>query len=103
VEKVRDVTFDEDRSTIRTGHGPQVMAAQATSPSPRYAYLAPPTSPPVYTTTPATPSDRSSPTRSRDDFAGVLAATRSAPTRPGGAEPIRKPRQWDATDVIPCR
>jgi hypothetical protein len=23
---VRDVTFDEDRSTVRTGHGPQVMA-----------------------------------------------------------------------------
>jgi hypothetical protein len=39
-----DVTFDEDRSTIRTGHGPQVMAA--------------------------------------------LRATS---------------RQWDATDVIPCR
>ena len=24
---VRDVTFDEDRSQVRTGHGPQVMAA----------------------------------------------------------------------------
>ena len=24
---VRDVTFDEDRCTVRTGHGPQVMAA----------------------------------------------------------------------------
>jgi len=24
---VRDVTFDEDRSAVRTGHGPQVMAA----------------------------------------------------------------------------
>lgn len=24
---VRDVTFDEDRSRIRTGHGPQVMAS----------------------------------------------------------------------------
>ena len=23
---VRDVTFDEDRSQVRTGHGPQVMA-----------------------------------------------------------------------------
>jgi len=25
---VRDVTFDEDRCTVRTGHGPQVMAAR---------------------------------------------------------------------------
>ncbi|HVM13175.1 MAG TPA: ISAs1 family transposase, partial [Egibacteraceae bacterium] len=24
---VRDVTFDEDRSTVRTGHAPHVMAA----------------------------------------------------------------------------
>lgn len=24
---VRDVSFDEDRSQVRTGHGPQVMAA----------------------------------------------------------------------------
>ena len=24
---VRDVTFDEDRSQVRTGHGPQVMAS----------------------------------------------------------------------------
>ncbi|TQC46536.1 hypothetical protein EEB14_25700 [Rhodococcus sp. WS4] len=23
---MRDVTFDEDRSTVRAGHGPQVMA-----------------------------------------------------------------------------
>jgi hypothetical protein len=27
VHWVRDVTFDEDRSQVRTGHGPQVMAA----------------------------------------------------------------------------
>ncbi len=26
VHYVRDVTFDEDRSTVRAGHGPQVMA-----------------------------------------------------------------------------
>lgn len=26
IHYVRDVTFDENRSTIRTGHGPQVMA-----------------------------------------------------------------------------
>jgi hypothetical protein len=24
---VRDVTFDEDRSQVRSGHGPQVMAS----------------------------------------------------------------------------
>jgi hypothetical protein len=28
---VRDVTYDEDRSQIRTGTGPEVMAAQRTA------------------------------------------------------------------------
>jgi hypothetical protein len=26
-EKVRDVTYDEDRSQVRTGSGPQIMAS----------------------------------------------------------------------------
>lgn len=26
LHRVRDVSFDEDRSQVRTGHGPQVMA-----------------------------------------------------------------------------
>jgi hypothetical protein len=54
--RVRDVTFDEDRSTVRTGHGPQVMAALRNLASPRSASAAPPTSPPPYATTPATDS-----------------------------------------------
>jgi predicted transposase YbfD/YdcC len=27
LHRVRDMTYDEDRSQVRTGHGPQVMAA----------------------------------------------------------------------------
>ncbi|MDG6102307.1 hypothetical protein [Dactylosporangium aurantiacum] len=55
---VRDVTYDEGRSPIRTGTGPQVMATSATPPSAPYASPAPPTSLPPTVTTPATPTDR---------------------------------------------
>jgi Transposase DDE domain len=59
---VRDVTFDEDRSQVRTANGPQVMAACATSRSPPCAWPAGPTSPPACDTTPATRCCPSPPT-----------------------------------------
>jgi len=37
LHRVRDVTYDEDRSQIRTGNGPRVMASLATWPSPSCA------------------------------------------------------------------
>jgi predicted transposase YbfD/YdcC len=73
LHRVRDVSFDEDRSQVCTGNGPQIMAACATSSSPRYDWPASPTSPPRYAT-PATRTARSPPTRSRDDFASALTS-----------------------------
>ena len=54
---IRDVTFAEDPSQLRTGGGPQVMAACATSPSARCAAPARSTSPPRCASTPATHAD----------------------------------------------
>jgi predicted transposase YbfD/YdcC len=58
LHRVRDVTYDEDRSAVRTGHGPRSWPPSATSPSPHSACPASPTSPPAYAITPATPSAR---------------------------------------------
>jgi predicted transposase YbfD/YdcC len=57
---VRDVTWGEDASQVRTGNAPRVMAGLRTSPSVPYAKPAPPTSPKRYATTPATTADPSS-------------------------------------------
>jgi Transposase DDE domain len=61
---VRDVTFAEDASQLRTGTGPQVMAACVTWRSARSAVPGRSTSPPPYATTPATPSGPSPPSES---------------------------------------
>jgi predicted transposase YbfD/YdcC len=42
---VRDVTFDEDRSQVRTGNGPAPWHRSGISPSASYESTAPPTSP----------------------------------------------------------
>ena len=57
---VRDVVYDEDRSQIRTGSAPQVMATlPAIPPSACSAYQEPPASPPPCDITPPAPNDRS--------------------------------------------
>jgi predicted transposase YbfD/YdcC len=57
----RDVTYQEDKSLVRTGNAPRVMASlPATSPSACSASTATPTSPPPTATTPETRSARSS-------------------------------------------
>jgi hypothetical protein len=43
---IRDVTFAQDHSQIRTGHGPRPWPPCATSPSASTVYAEPPTSPP---------------------------------------------------------
>ncbi|MFJ3933450.1 ISAs1 family transposase [Streptomyces sp. NPDC090029] len=54
---VRDVTFNEDRSQIRTGNAPRASwRAYATPPSPCSAWTDTTTSPPPYDITPATPT-----------------------------------------------
>ena len=57
---VRDVTYQEDKSLVRTGNAPRVMASQAAWPSACSASTATPTSPPPTVTMPATRSARSS-------------------------------------------
>lgn len=59
IHHVRDVTYDEDRSRIRTGHGPQIMATSATSPSPYTARPGSQASPQPSAKPPATTTDQS--------------------------------------------
>jgi hypothetical protein len=66
------VSFDEDRSQVRTGHGPQVMAEFRNVAITALRLSVSPASPPRYATTPATPTAHSLPTRSHDRFAGAL-------------------------------
>ena len=53
---IRDVTFAEDLSQIRTGTAPRTWPPYATSPSAATASPAPPTSPPPAATSPDTPT-----------------------------------------------
>ncbi|MEU8161966.1 hypothetical protein [Micromonospora parva] len=76
VHWVRDVTDDEDRSQIRTGTGPQVMAVLRNAAIAHYAPQASPTSPPPTATTPATAPAHSFYSASPDDFAGALLPER---------------------------
>jgi predicted transposase YbfD/YdcC len=69
---VRDVSFDEDRSQIRTGNDHRSWPRCATSSSPRYDWPGSPTSPQRSAITPASRTDHSPPTRSRDDFVSAL-------------------------------
>ena len=55
---VRDVTYQEDKSLVRTGNAPRVMASLRAWPSACCAWTATPTSPPPTATTPATRSAR---------------------------------------------
>jgi predicted transposase YbfD/YdcC len=56
---VRDVTYqEEDKSLVRTGNAPRVMASRAAWPLAYCAWTATPTSPPPTATTPATRSAR---------------------------------------------
>ena len=56
---VRDVTYQEDKSLVRTGNAPRVMATlQVAWPSASCAWTATPASPPPTATTPATRSAR---------------------------------------------
>ncbi|MGW2818746.1 ISAs1 family transposase [Streptomyces sp. NPDC001415] len=74
---VRDVTFAEDASHLRTGSAPAPWRPGATSPS---APLAPPgraASPPASGTTPATPADRSPSSDSHDHETDVTRLRRS--------------------------
>ena len=57
---VRDVTYQEDKSLVRTGNAPRVMASLVAWPSACCAWTATSTSPPPTATTPATRSARSS-------------------------------------------
>ncbi|WP_373861921.1 transposase [Micromonospora saelicesensis] len=70
---VRDVTYDEDRCQIRTGTGPEVMAALATPPSAPSAPPESPTSPPPTDITPATAPGPWPYSASPDDFTGALS------------------------------
>ncbi len=55
---VRDVTYLEDKSLVRTGNAPRVMASQVAWPSACCAWTAMPISPQPTATTPATRSGR---------------------------------------------
>jgi predicted transposase YbfD/YdcC len=74
---VRDVTFSEDASQVRTGTAPQVMATLRTSRSGRSAAPGRSTSPPPSATTPATPNGRSSPSGSPSDEPDITRERRS--------------------------
>ena len=74
VHWVRDVTYDEDRSQIRTGTGPQVMAALRNAAIGALRLPASPTSPPPTDTTPATAPDHWPYSASPNDFAGALTS-----------------------------
>jgi hypothetical protein len=68
VHHLRDVTFCEDASQVRTGAAPHVMATLRNLwPSARSARLGRSTSPPRCATTPATHADRSPPSGSHSD------------------------------------
>jgi hypothetical protein len=69
---VRDVTYDEDRSQVRTGTGPEVMPLCATPPSARYAPPESPPSPPAPAITPAIVAAHWPSSASPNDFAGAL-------------------------------
>jgi predicted transposase YbfD/YdcC len=64
---VRDVTFAEDASQLRTGSAPQVMRPCATWSSAPYAAPGRSTSPPRSDITAATPADRLPPSESASD------------------------------------
>jgi hypothetical protein len=54
LHRVRDLDYDEDRSQVRTGNGPRVMAtSQTTWPSASCGWPATPALPPHFATTPA--------------------------------------------------
>jgi hypothetical protein len=61
---VRDITFGDDASRLRTGTGPRSWLAYATSSSARSAGLGRSTSPPRSATTAATHADHSPPSAS---------------------------------------
>ncbi|MET7951638.1 ISAs1 family transposase [Micromonospora sp. NPDC005324] len=84
---VRDVTYDEDRSQIRTGTGHKSWPPCATPPPAHSAPPTPPTSPPPTATTPATASARWPYSASPDDFAGALTANASTSPTSRNAAP----------------
>jgi predicted transposase YbfD/YdcC len=101
---VRDVSFDEDRSQVRTGHGPQSWPPCATWSSPHYDWPGPPTSPPRSATTPVTRNARSPPTRSHDDFASALASYPTPRRRCSRISPISSwwSRPWPMGSGSSC-
>jgi predicted transposase YbfD/YdcC len=77
---VRDVTYQEDKSLVRTGNAPRAMATLPVDwPSACCAWTATRTSPPPTATTPATRSGRSHYFKLHEcDFAGSLPAPPTA-------------------------
>ena len=75
LHRVRDVSFDEDRSQIRTAAGLQIMAALRNLAITALRLAGITDIATRYATTPATPSDHRQPSTSRDGFAGALAHT----------------------------
>ena len=55
IHHIRDITYGEDASQVRTGNGPQVMATLRNRPSPSSSSPAPQTSPPPAAATPGMP------------------------------------------------
>ena len=100
LHRVRDFTYDEDRSQIRTGTGPQVMAALRNAAIGALRLAESPTSSPPTATTPATATTRSRcsasfsgasphPVRHADVVAvSLVRGPRSAGSRPCSGVPV---------------
>jgi hypothetical protein len=78
---VRDMTFSEDASRIRTGAAPQVMATLRNRPSACTDWPEPPISPPRYDITAATPNDHSNYSRSTDFADSCVTNIEGSPMR----------------------
>jgi predicted transposase YbfD/YdcC len=86
---VRDVTFAEDASQLRTGPARKSWPACATSPSACSAAPGRSTSPPPYATTPATHVDRSPPSGSPLDETDITRERRSPASGTGRYRRLR--------------
>jgi hypothetical protein len=77
---VRDVTYQEDKSPVRTGNAPLVMATLPVDwPSASWAWTATPTSPPPTGTTPETPNAHSSCFRPYERLCRIPGAGQTGP------------------------
>jgi hypothetical protein len=105
---VRDVTYDEDRSQIRTGTGPEVMAALRNAAIGALRTVGTPTSPLAPGITPATAPAHWHSSESFDDFAGPLALgpSEARAIRPGAFARSVRSRVSDPRttmrDVLPA-